>query len=133
MSSSRGGYSGSRGSQSYSISRNGASHSQGRRRSRGRISENEVDSLPVMLPACGCTLPMKAYISHTYANQGRRFWRCRNWNNKVSLCTYNVNYKCIDVLWSCFFINCVLDLFNRQCIPVTCTSGTMISYLVLQQ
>ncbi|KEH17896.1 hypothetical protein MtrunA17_Chr8g0335801 [Medicago truncatula] len=89
MSSSRGGYSGSRGSQSYSISRNGASHSQGRRRSHYRISKNEVDSLPVMLPACGCTLPMKAYIANTDANQGRMFWRCRNWNNK-NMCTCNL-------------------------------------------
>ncbi|RHN50917.1 putative transcription factor GRF family [Medicago truncatula] len=70
MSSSRGGNSNSRGLHSFSISRNVA---------RVAAARN-LELMESMLPACGCYLPMKMYISTTYENQGRRFWKCRNWN-----------------------------------------------------
>ncbi|AES81139.1 hypothetical protein MtrunA17_Chr7g0255731 [Medicago truncatula] len=48
-------------------------------------------SLPTsrgMLPLCRC-LPMKPmilYIATTLENQGRRFWRCRDWQKKYKTC-----------------------------------------------
>jgi len=92
MSSSRG-YSGSRGSQSYSISRDGES------RRPVRTQPNGLEPFPVMLPTCGCCLPMKIYIANTYTNQGRRFWKCRNWNSKVSLAFLSDNVLCFFVLY----------------------------------
>lgn len=80
MSSSRGGNSNSRGSHSFLISRNGGSS---RNVARAAAARNP-DVMESMLPACGCYLPMKMYISTTYENQGRRFWKCRNWNSRVS-------------------------------------------------
>jgi len=111
MSSSRG-YSGSRGgSHSYSISRNEES------RRPVWTQTNVLEHSPVMLPACGCYLPMKIYIANTYQNQGRRFWKCRNWNIKVSLAIFMFFWYCIMVF--CFVLRlsiCVLwivYLFKR--------------------
>jgi len=32
-----------------------------------------------MLHVCYCGQPMVIFIENTLENQGRRFWKCRNW------------------------------------------------------
>jgi hypothetical protein len=91
MSSSRG-YSNSRGSHSFSISRNGGSRNTGRNPNSGGRNPNQMMS---MLPVCGCNLPMRMYISTTYENPGRRFWSCRRWNDEVSLILYSYCLYCM--------------------------------------
>lgn len=47
----------------------------------GKFPPTSVPTSRGMLPMCKC-LPMKPmilYISTTLENQGRRFWRCRDW------------------------------------------------------
>lgn len=92
MSSSRG-YSNSRGSHSFSISRNGGSRNSGggsrnggrNPNSGGRNTNNggrNPNQMMCTLPVCGWKLPMRMYIATTFENQGRRFWCCRRWNDE---------------------------------------------------
>ncbi|KEH15512.1 transmembrane protein, putative [Medicago truncatula] len=86
MMSSNRGYSNSRGSHSFSISRNGGSRNIGRNPNSGGRNPNSGGRNPKqmisMLLVCGCNLPMRMYIANTFENQGRRFWRYTRWNDE---------------------------------------------------
>ncbi|RHN55806.1 putative transcription factor GRF family [Medicago truncatula] len=49
----------------------------------GSLLYGEFETSCGMLPMCRCELPMVIYIANTRANQGRRFWKCRNWMKKI--------------------------------------------------
>ena len=40
---------------------------------------NEFPTSRGMLLVCYCHQPLMVYIANTLENQGRRFWKCRNW------------------------------------------------------
>jgi len=92
MSRSRG-YSNSRGSHSFSISRNGGSRNSGGGSRNGGRNPNSGGRNPnqmmCTLPVCGCNLTMKMYIANTFENQGRRFWCCRRSIEGVSKKIFN--------------------------------------------
>jgi hypothetical protein len=58
----------------------------------GKYPPSSLPTSRGMLPLCRC-LPMKPmilYISTTLENNGRRFWRCRDW--QVSFMNFSFSF-----------------------------------------